>query len=204
MTPAASTLLAQLDTTLAQAPGQWRSTALRQIVDLFVAGSEGFSDDHVAVFDEVMCRLMKNNVDRPLLVELSNKLAPLANAPAKVVSTLARHSDIAIHGPVLEQGRVPDKEIVAIIDRDRVDPKLLKRIANRRYISQAVTDVLLKRGNASIQRTIIDNPNALISESGFARLVIGVNGDKRLATAIAARKDLPAELRVWLDKTLNG
>jgi hypothetical protein len=37
---------------------------------------------------------------------------------------------------------------------------------------------------------------------GFARLVTGVNGDKQLAAAIAARPDLPAELRIWLDKTL--
>jgi hypothetical protein len=55
-----------------------------------------------------------------------------------------------------------------------------------------------------IQRKIIGNPAAAISETGFARLVMGVNGSKELAAAIARRQDLPAELRVWLDKALHG
>jgi hypothetical protein len=34
-------------------------------------------------------------------------------------------------------------------------------------------------------------------------LVSAVNGDKTIAAAIAARQDLPAELRVWLDRVLS-
>jgi uncharacterized protein (DUF2336 family) len=204
MTPAAQSLLAQLDSTLAEAPTTWRSAALRQIVELFVAGAESFSDDHVDVFDEVLSLLIKKSVDRTQLAEISNRLAPVDNAPAKVVDTLARHSDVAVHGPVLAQAKaLADEVIVDLIDRDRVDPKLLARIAGRAELSTAVTDVLLKRGNAAIQRKIIDNPNAHISEAGFARVVSSVNGNKQLAAPIAARKDLPEELRIWLDKTLN-
>jgi hypothetical protein len=33
---------------------------------------------------------------------------------------------------------------------------------------------------------------------------MGVNGNKDLAAAIAQRQDLPAELRVWFDKALQG
>ena len=59
------------------------------------------------------------------------------------------------------------------------------------------------RGNAAIKRQLIDNPNARMSETGFARMVSGINGDKELATALAARQDVPDELRVWLDAVLN-
>jgi uncharacterized protein (DUF2336 family) len=204
MTPAAHSLLAELDTTLADAPTAWRSAALGRIVDLFVAGAGSYSDDHVDVFDEVLSLLIRKSIDRGQLAEVSNRLAPVANAPSKVVDTLARHSDVAVYGPMLAQAKaLADEAIVEIIDRDRIDPKLLAKIAGRAELSVAVTDVLLRRGDAAIQSKIIANPNARISESGFARVVSGVNGNKQLAAPIAARKDLPAELRIWLDQTLS-
>jgi uncharacterized protein (DUF2336 family) len=203
MTPTAQSLLAELDATLVRAPDTWRRSALRQILDLFLGGAGGYTRDHVSVFDEVMCRLIQNK-DRPTLVDLSNKLAPVDNAPAKVIGNLARHSDAAVHGPVLAQAKaLPDKELAAIVDKDRVDPALLSKIAARSQLSEAVTDVLLKRGDRAVRRTIIDHPNARISEAGFARVIMSLDGDKNFAAAIAKRQDVPPELRLWLDKILK-
>jgi uncharacterized protein (DUF2336 family) len=203
MTTTAQTLIADLEAMLVQAPESWRATALRQMADLFVSGADSFNDEHVAVFDEVMSRLIEK-VSRPSLAELSSKLAPIDNAPVKVVGTLARNSDIAIYGPILETSKaLPDKDLMEIADRDRRDITPLLKIVSRAHISEAVTDVLLRRANPQIQRKIIDNPNARISEAGFARLVTGVNGNKDLAMAIAARSDLPAELRPWLAPVLG-
>jgi len=77
------------------------------------------------------------------------------------------------------------------------------KIAARPQLGAAVTDVLFKRGDRAIQRAIIDKPDARVSESGFARLIMSLNGDKDLAAAIAARDDVPAELRPWLSKILD-
>jgi uncharacterized protein (DUF2336 family) len=204
MTPAAQSLLDELDMTLAQAPSDWRSAALRQLVDLFLAGATSYNDDHVGVFDEVLCMLIKKSIDRAQLADMSNKLAPVDNAPAKVVGTLARHPDKAVHGPMLEHARgLPDGDIAAIVDKDKVDRKLLGKIAVRGALGEVLTDVLFKRGNAEIQRKIIDNPAARISDTGFAKLIMGINGDRELAAAIARRNDVPTELRVWLDKILK-
>lgn len=92
---------------------------------------------------------------------------------------------------------------IAIADANRVDPKLLTKIASRPQLSEGVTNILIKRGRPAIQRKILDNPNARVSEEGFARLVSAVNGDKSFATAVAARQDCPAELRVRLDRVLS-
>ena len=67
-----------------------------------------------------------------------------------------------------------------------------------------MTDVLLKRGDAQIRRGIIANTEARISESGYARLVAGLNGDKKLAAAVAAREDVLAELKPFLNVTLEA
>jgi uncharacterized protein (DUF2336 family) len=205
MTQAAQALLADLDTTLPQATESWRGTALRRIVDLFLGGAGRYSDDQVALFDAVMCRLMHKNIDRALVADLSNRLAPVATAPPGFLGSLARHGDVAVCGPVLAQSTaLTDQDIVEAADKDRIDPNLLTKIAARPELSTAVTDVVLKRGNAAIHRMIIDNPNARLSESGFARVIMNLNGDKEFAAVINARQDVPAELRVWLAAALSG
>ena len=201
LTPQA--LLAELDTTLPQVEESWRSTVLRKITDLFLSGADLYNDQHVALFDAVMSRLLPG-LDRDDLAELGNRLAGIANAPLNVLASLARHLDILVCGPVLEQAKaLPDKVLAEAADRDRVDPNILAKIAARPQLGETVTDVLLKRGGLLLQRKIIDNPDARISEGGFARVIMGLDGDKDLAQAVAARNDLPAELRLWLKDILG-
>jgi uncharacterized protein (DUF2336 family) len=201
LTPQA--LLAELDTTLPQVEESWRSTVLRKITDLFLSGADFYNDQHVALFDAVMSRLLPG-LDRDDLAELGNRLAGIANAPLNVLASLARHLDILVCGPVLERATaLPDKILAEAADRDRVDPNILAKIAARPRLGETVTDVLLKRGGLSLQRKIIDNPDARISEGGFARVIMGLDGDKDLAQAVAARNDLPAELRLWLKDILG-
>jgi uncharacterized protein (DUF2336 family) len=203
MTLTPQALLAELDATLPEATDAWRGDVLRQITDLFMGRPEAYSGRQVALFDAVIGRLIAG-MDRDALGELSGRLAAVANAPVNVVGSLARHPDIVVCGPVLEQSkRVPEKDLAEAADRDRVDANILARIAARPELSPAVTDVLLKRGNQAIQRKIIDNPNARISDGGFARVIMGLGGDRDLAQAIAARKDLPSELRLWLVDLLS-
>lgn len=201
LTPQA--LLAELDTTLPQVEESWRSTVLRKITDLFLSGADLYNDQHVALFDAVMSRLLPG-LDRDDLAELGNRLAGIANAPLNVLASLARHLDILVCGPVLEQAKaLPDKVLAEAADRDRVDPNILAKIAARPRLGESVTDVLLKRGGLLLQRKIIDNPDARISEGGFARVIMGLDGDKDLAQAVAARNDLPAELQLWLKDILG-
>jgi uncharacterized protein (DUF2336 family) len=204
MTLTPQTLLAELDTTLAEVSQDWRTTVLGQIADLFFNSADRYSLDQIALFDTVMSLLLPG-VDRLTLAQLSNRLADLANPPAKVLASLARHPDSDVCGPVLERSKkLPDKVLVDVLERDGVDPKMPAKIAARAELGAAVTDCLLKRGSASIQRTILENPNARISENGFARIIMGLDGDTNLAQLVADRPDLPAELRPWLNDILKS
>jgi uncharacterized protein (DUF2336 family) len=137
-----------------------------------------------------------------MLVELSNRL-PIKNAPLKVIGTLARHTDMLVAGPMLEKSDVlTDADLIEIADKDRKDPTLLSTIAARQRLSEAVTDILVRRGNAALIRKLIDRIDAPISESSFARMITSLDNNKLLAAAIAKREDLPAELRPWLDAAL--
>jgi uncharacterized protein (DUF2336 family) len=199
----AQSLLADLDAALPQATNTWRSTAMRQIVDLFVSGADFYSGEQIVLFDAVMGRLAKN-LDRARLAEVSHALAGVDNAPPKILTSLARHADIAVCGPVLEHGKpLLDSDLVAVAETDRLDPTALVKIASRGELSETVTDALLKRGNVAVRQKILDNPQARISEMGFARLVSSINGDKTMAAAIAARKEVPPELKPFLDAALS-
>jgi uncharacterized protein (DUF2336 family) len=95
-----------------------------------------------------------------------------------------------------------DADLAEIADRDRRDPNLLSIIVGRPRLGEATTEVLIRRGNPTIARKVIDHPAARISEASFARLVTSLENDKELALAIAKREDLPPELRPWLDVAL--
>jgi uncharacterized protein (DUF2336 family) len=175
---------------------------VRRLTDLFLVHADACTADQVAVFDDVISHLIEK-IDRRILIELSNRLAPVENAPIRVVGTLARHADMLIAGPLLEKSTVlTDADLAEIADRDRRDPNLLSTIAARPRLGEATTDVLIRRGNLAIARKITNNPAARISEASFTRLVTSLENDKELAAVIAKRKDLPPELRPWLDVVL--
>ncbi|HEX3504730.1 MAG TPA: DUF2336 domain-containing protein [Xanthobacteraceae bacterium] len=202
MTPAAQSLLSELDHALVKQPEPWRRDALRQMIDLFLSSAETCDNAQTDVFDEVLFRLIKKS-DRTALAELATALAPVQKGPAKVLGTLARHSDSAISGPVIALSpSLRDKDLADIAEK--AEPRMLMAIACRPKLGEVVTEVLLKRGNQDVKLRVINNKQAKLSESGFARLVIGLNGDKKLAAAISARSDVPPELRPWLVQTLEG
>src|ERR1700689_2997404 len=195
MTLTSEAVLSELDAALPEKSEDWRSAALRKVLDLFLSGAALYSGEQVALFDAVMGRLMPDT-NRGALAEMSKRLAPVDNAPAGVMGRLARHADIAVCGPVLEHAKsLPDTDLVEIADKDRVEANLLMKIAHRPLLSEAVTDVMLKRGNKAIQQAVIDNPDARMSETSFARVIMAIDGDKKLAATVAARAEVPEELR---------
>jgi uncharacterized protein (DUF2336 family) len=202
MTFEAQPLIDELDAVLGRAPEAWRGKILRRVTDLFLVDADCYMDDQVAVFDDVICHLIEK-IDRRMLAELSNRLAKVKNPPPKVVGTLARHADMLIAGPLLESSCVlTEADLVEVADKDRRDSTVLAAIAARPRLSEVVTDVLIRRGTPAIARKLVDNAEARISESSFARMVTSAENDKGLAAAIAKREDLPDELRPWLDAAL--
>src|ERR1700724_1464561 len=128
MTFEAQPLINELESVLGRAPAAWRGKTLRRVTDLFLVDAGCYTHDQVAVFDDVISHLIEK-IDRRMLVELSNRIAPIKNAPVKVVGTLARHHDMQVAGPLLEKSDVlTEEDLVEIADRDRRDPAPLSTI----------------------------------------------------------------------------
>ena len=64
-----ASLLPELEELVQNGSAAKRAEMLRRITSLFLAGAPNFSDDHVALFDDVMSRLTEE-IETKVLVEL--------------------------------------------------------------------------------------------------------------------------------------
>ena len=91
---------------------------LARIADLFLLHADNVNDDHVAVFDDVLLRLVEA-VEKEAKCELGRRLAPIDNAPAHTIRHLAHHDDIAVAAPVLARSAQLSEEDLLDIARTK-------------------------------------------------------------------------------------
>jgi uncharacterized protein (DUF2336 family) len=193
---APESLLDELQATLAHGTVARRVETLRRVTDLFVNGAVDYSDDQVALFDDVFqCLIVHIEVSARAL--LANRLAPIDIAPPQTIRTLAHDDVIEIAGPVLSQSERLDDETLIETARHKSQAHLMA-ISTRRVLSGAVTDVLVLRGNDEVVHSTVNNPGAEFSERGFSRLVHRAEGDDNLATCLGLRPTLPRHLYLKL------
>jgi len=188
----AHSLFSELESTLTGGSDSQRFTILRRMTDLFLAGSNHYTDEHIAVFDELISRLIEK-IERQALIELTGRLAPVDRGPVNVIGRLSRDDDIEISGPVLEQSSIlTDIDLVEIAKTK--SQAHLSAIAGRKQIGEPVTDVLIDRGNSDVARKVTANTGARFSRFGIARAARRAETDEPLAIAVVNRMDLPPEL----------
>jgi uncharacterized protein (DUF2336 family) len=162
---------------------------LRRVTDLFCSRVDQFSSEHLGLFDEVMTKAVVY-IEGEARAELSTRLAPVTRAPEGIIRRLAHDNDIAVAGPVLEQSeRLTEADLLEIAKVKGRDHLL--KLSNRRQLGEALTDVLVERGDAVVRRSVAANTGARFSEAGFSKLVIYAEQDEDLLTAVAKRTDMP-------------
>jgi len=189
---AALSLIPELEQVIQHGSRHKRVATLQRITALFLAGASRYSEQHVDLFDDVFGHLIAE-IEAKARVELANRLAPLHNAPIKVLRTLAQDDDIAVAGPVLKLA--PRLQEADLVDLAQTKSQAhLQAISTRRVLGEAVTDVLVRRGDRDVARTVAGNRGARISESGFFRLVERAESDKVLAEQVGLRPDIPPQM----------
>ncbi len=142
--------------------------ALQRVTDLFLSASPSYSDEQIALFDDVFNQLVAN-LEISVRAMLANRLAPVPNAPPMIIRTLAFDGSIEVAGPVLTQSKRLDDPALIHNARSNGERHLLA-ISRRNAISEAVTDVLLTHGSRQVVLSVAGNSGAKFSDSGFAVL----------------------------------
>lgn len=172
--------------------GEKRGILLRHVTDLFVVGSDNFSDHELALFDSVFnCLVVEIETSARALLAI--RLAPIPSAPPGIIRVLAFDDDADVACPVLAQSEQLDDQILVANAETKGQDHLLA-ISRRRTLSEAVTDVLVERGDAQVVVSAAENAGARFSDIGFTRLVERSASDDRLALRVGKRADIPLHL----------
>ena len=186
---ASASLLDDLQTTLAHGTVARRVETLRRVTDLFLNGAVDYSDDQIAVFDDVFNCLIQR-MEASAMALLSQRLAPIPTAPPQIIRTLAFDDLIEVAAPVLSQSERLNDDALVENARTKSQDHLLA-ISTRRVLSGAVTDVLMERGNDEVVQSTVNNPGAQFSENGYTAMVARAEGDDNIATCIGLRPSIP-------------
>ncbi len=182
-------LIPELEDVIQHGTREKRVDALQRITTLFLDSASRYSHEHVDLFDGVFGLLIEE-IETKARAELSSRLAPVSNAPVNVLRTLANDDDIAVAGPVLKlASRLAEADL---IDVARTKSQAhLQAISARPALGEAVTDVLVRRGDREVARRVADNRGARISQTGFVSLVKRAQDDGILAEKVGLRPDIP-------------
>ncbi len=168
---------------------QSRVTSLQYVTDLFIGQAEHYSDEQVALFDDVLSRLCAE-IELSARAELARRLAPIPNAPPAVIRSLATDDAIEVAAPVLAQSERLDEAMLIATARSKSQAHLLA-ITRRKSIGEALTDTLIERGDGIVVLSTVRNAGARFSEGGYTALVQRSAADDDIAESLGARPEMP-------------
>jgi len=163
--------------------------ALTRITDLFVAGSGRYSNQQVELFDGVFKTLV-SVIELKTRAKLARQVATNPNAPATLVRAFAFDDAITVAAPVLTQSTALSESDLVVSARTQSQGHLYA-IAQRRTISEAITEILIERGEPIVVHTVAKNEGARFSDDSFRELVERSVDDTQLALHVGTRCDIP-------------
>jgi uncharacterized protein (DUF2336 family) len=195
-------ILDEIEASLASGNVRHRLKLLQHVTDLFVAGSRRYSGAEIALFDDVLMRLA-TEIEIEARKRLAQRLAALPDSPPKLIRRLSFDDAIAVAGPVLVASpQLSDADLVENAATKSQDH--LYAIAQRLQLSEAVTDILVERGDRRVVRRTARNAGARFSLAGYQRVVEHAHRDRKLALTVAQRSDIPHQCFLKLLETASA
>jgi uncharacterized protein (DUF2336 family) len=177
MSVAPSDLISGLEHAFAQGTPETRVAALWHATDILLIGR--YSEDQIWIFGEIIDRLAAE-LEIQARAKLANLLSQSNNAPFQTIKKLAYDESILVAGPVLRNSeRLNENELIEAT-RSKSQQHLFA-IAQRRTLTEAVTDVLVTRGDQRVAQAVARNEGARFSDKGFWNLVKRSEYDSILA-----------------------
>ena len=182
--------LRDLDDAVLRGTAESRARALWHATDLLIAGR--YSDDEIWTFGEVIGRLA-DEIEVAARAQLARRLAGFARAPVNIIHKLAFDEEIEVAGPILRESE--RLEAYALVANVCIKSQShLLAISKRNSLEEAVTDVLVTRGDQEVVKSVATNNGARFSEFGFLHMIQRAEGDSILAEHLGLRQDIPRHL----------
>jgi uncharacterized protein (DUF2336 family) len=146
------------------------------------------SANEISLFDEIMDKVLAE-VEPMARRELAERLAELTEAPQRTLVRLAGDA-IEVAEPLLLRSPALRDEHLEPIARTHGQDHLMA-IAQRKTLSERLTDILVERGNDEVAGTVTGNEGARFSEAGFEWLAARASASETILNRLVMRSDLP-------------
>jgi uncharacterized protein (DUF2336 family) len=182
-------IIDELEDAVRRGSRERRVDTLRQVTNLLLNEGERLNGDQIKVFDDVLCLLIAR-IETRARAELSTRLAPLDYAPPRIIEQLARDDAIAVAGSVLTKSSRLSTEVLVEIASTKSQDHLLA-ISGRADLPEAVTDVIVDRGQRTVIRKLAGNASARFSDAGYSGMVAHADADDELVEILGLRINFP-------------
>jgi uncharacterized protein (DUF2336 family) len=168
-----------------------RRELLREITDLFFVNREHNAGE-MKLFDEVLSQL-SGDMEAAVRIELAERLAPVADAPRKLVRGLAADAAIDVARPILEgSAALTDEDLVSVARRHGQEH--LKAISRRASVSEVVSEIIVERADDDTLGVLLGNDGAALSRQAHEVVVDRAEANPALHAAVVNRRSLPVDL----------
>ncbi len=185
---AAIPVIPELDEIVNGGDARRQADIIRKLSDLFAQGAAHFQPKHVELFDGILIGLVPL-VEIDARARLAEQIAPIPNAPPSLVGLLVHEDEIAIAGPLLRSSPLVDEPTLIEIAGAKGQSHLFA-ISERATLSPPITDVIVRRGDRDVIRSVAGNSGAQFSTTGYSGLITRASDDGVLALAIGKRHDI--------------
>jgi uncharacterized protein (DUF2336 family) len=168
-----------------------RRELLREMTDLFFSVHAPQTEPEVALFDTVLCQL-SSEMEETVRAELGIRFAPEDRAPRGLVRKLANDA-IGVAEPILATSRVlSEQDLLDVVRTQGQDH--LRAVSKRGEVSEAVSDVIVERGDDQTLGVLLGNEGAKLSRGASESAVDRASRNRDLHEAVINRADLPPDL----------
>ena len=167
-----------------------RRKLLRELTESFF-GNPTRSAAEDSLYDAVLVSLTAD-METAVRAELAARFADTADAPASLIRRLA-NDEAAVAGAVLRASPVlTDEDLLSVVRTHGQEH--LRAVSIRPTVSEAVSDVIVERGDDVTLGTLLRNDGAQLSRAASEAAVERAKVNPTLHEDTVARSALPADL----------
>ena len=168
-----------------------RRVLLREVTDLFFVNPD-HRPGEMALFDDVLNQLA-GEMEVAVRAELAGRIAEVQPGPSKLLRGLAADASIEVARPVLERSTALSEADLMAVARQRGQAHL-QAISRRDTVSEAVSDLIVARGDDTTLGVLLSNERAKLSRQAHEAAVDRAEANPALHAAVVNRGDLPPDL----------
>jgi hypothetical protein len=168
-----------------------RLELLRRLTDVYLEQPNQNAPAAESLLNDIVKGLL-SRVDRPDRIQAAADLSKLPALPGVLARALATDSDFEVAQPIIRDHRGLSDDILVDVAENGSQERLYA-IAARSVVTAPVTDVVVRRGDQNVVRTLAANKGAQFSSEAMETLISKAERDGVLQTHIVGRTDLSIE-----------